>query len=290
MATKNRPQTPQPRVLSAEELSRAIERVGRRIMELKDFDGNSVSGRDDPRTRSIDNKIHSTVSEIFGEGTAEARNYTPIVSCSLPLSMLGERYSLQDVRRNVQENRDKALVVLEGLVDLLRERLEDQERTAAQSAGERPNAAVPTNEVFIVHGHDDAAKEAVARYVERLGLRPIILHEQPNAGQTIIEKLEAHLRVGFAVVLLTPDDVGASASAPEKLSYRARQNVVLELGIFLGRIGRGRVCALHKGQVELPSDVNGVLYVPLDEAGGWRLLLAREMKHAGLLIDMNRAM
>lgn len=259
-------------------------------MELKDFDGNSVSGRDDPRTRSIDNKIHSTVSEIFGEGTAEARNYTPIVSCSLPLSMLGERYSLQDVRRNVQENRDKALVVLEGLVDLLRERLEDQERTAAQSAGERPNAAVPTNEVFIVHGHDDAAKEAVARYVERLGLRPIILHEQPNAGQTIIEKLEAHLRVGFAVVLLTPDDVGASASAPEKLSYRARQNVVLELGIFLGRIGRGRVCALHKGQVELPSDVNGVLYVPLDEAGGWRLLLAREMKHAGLLIDMNRAM
>lgn len=141
--------------------------------------------------------------------------------------------------------------------------------------------------VFIVHGQDDGARESVARFIGQLGLKPIILHEQPNRGRTIIEKLEGHSSVGFAVVLLTPDDVGGRDK--ETLRPRARQNVILELGFFCGTLTRARVCALHKGDIELPSDFDGVVYIPFDTEDGWRLRLAREMKEAGLPVDLNKA-
>lgn len=144
-------------------------------------------------------------------------------------------------------------------------------------------------EVFIVHGHDAAAKEAVARFLERLDLEPVVLHEQANLGRTVIEKFEQHSSVQFAVVLLTPDDVGRSVAAASEPRPRARQNVILELGFFLGALGRKRVCALHVGEIEIPSDYDGVLYIPLDTQGGWRLKLAAELRSAGLEVDLNRA-
>jgi predicted nucleotide-binding protein len=144
-----------------------------------------------------------------------------------------------------------------------------------------------SNRIFVVHGHDDGARESVARFLERLGLEPIILHERASGGRTLIEKLEHHGDVGFAVVLLTPDDVGGSG--PADLESRARQNVVLELGYFLGRLGRSRVRALHKSPLDLPSDLLGVVYLPMDDRGGWRLTLARELKDAGYAIDLNAA-
>jgi predicted nucleotide-binding protein len=141
--------------------------------------------------------------------------------------------------------------------------------------------------VFVVHGHDKAITESAARFLEKLDLHPIILHEQPNMGRTIIEKFEAHSDVGFAIVLLTPDDMGGLASGGE-LKPRARQNVILELGYFIGRLGRSRVCALYVEGVEVPSDIHGVLYVPYDNANGWRLKLASEIRAAGIAIDLNR--
>ena len=142
------------------------------------------------------------------------------------------------------------------------------------------------DEVFIVHGHDDEAKETVARFVENLGIEATILHEQANRGQTIPEKFEEHAsEAGFAIILLTPDDVGASKDERDNLKPRARQNVVLELGYFWGKLGRERVCVLYKEEVELPSDMQGILYVPMDNFDGWKHKLAREMKQAGLPID-----
>lgn len=143
------------------------------------------------------------------------------------------------------------------------------------------------SDVFIVHGRDEAAKEAVARFIEQLGLHSVVLHEMPNGGRTIIEKFEEYSNVGFAVVLLTPDDIGASPEQREQMKPRARQNVILELGYFLGKLGRNRVCLLYKEGVEIPSDYHGVLYVPMDTGNGWRLELAKELKHAGFKIDMN---
>jgi predicted nucleotide-binding protein len=144
------------------------------------------------------------------------------------------------------------------------------------------------SEVFLVHGHDWGAKDSVARVIERLGLEPVILHEQATRGMTIIEKLEHHADACFAVVILTADDVGASHKAPDRLSPRARQNVIFELGLFIGRLGRGQVFALKKDDVELPSDYVGVGYIPMDEAGMWKDELAREMKRAGCPIDTDR--
>ena len=157
--------------------------------------------------------------------------------------------------------------------------------------GEIPETPQSTfgKEVFIVHGHDDEAKETVARFVENFGIEATILHEQANRGQTIPEKFEEHAsEAGFAIILLTPDDVGASQAEANNLKPRARQNVVLELGYFWGRLGRGRVCVLYKGGVELPSDMQGLLYVPMNNPDEWQLPLAREMKQAGLPIDLNK--
>lgn len=146
------------------------------------------------------------------------------------------------------------------------------------------------NKVFIVHGHDTAAKESVARFLERLSLSVVILHEKPDKGRTIIEKLleESDIDVGYAVVLLTPDDVGKPALAEGEPSPRARQNVILELGLFLAKLGRQRVHALYKEGVEVPTDYLGVLYTPLDDAGAWQFKLATELQAVGFDIDLNK--
>lgn len=166
----------------------------------------------------------------------------------------------------------------------------DIEKLVAEVPAKAPRAtrtAVRSNRVFIVHGHAGGPREAVARFLERFKLQPVILHEQPNQGRTLIEKFEANADVGFAIVLLTPDDVGG-AVGQEQQQQRARQNVILELGYFIGRLGRARVCALKVGAVELPSDILGVVWTPFDETEAWKLLLGRELRNAGYEVDLNQ--
>lgn len=152
------------------------------------------------------------------------------------------------------------------------------------------DSVIDYNKVFIVHGHDEQIKESVARFIEKLGLEAIILHEQPNGGKTIIEKFEKYSDVSFAIVLLTPDDFGGSKLKPKIINDRARQNVIFELGFFIGKYGRHRVCALLKDKIEYPSDYSGVIYISVDSSSAWKLQLAKEMKQAGLEIDLNKVM
>lgn len=158
--------------------------------------------------------------------------------------------------------------------------------------GSKPQTpATTSNRIFIVHGHDEEIKQATARMLERLDLEAIILHEQPNKGKTIIEKFTEYSDVGFAVVLLTPDDVGRSYKTPsETEKFRARQNVILELGYFLGKLGRNRVFVLFREQenFEMPSDYNGVIYTPYDNGNLWAFALAKELKEAHYAIDVNK--
>lgn len=143
--------------------------------------------------------------------------------------------------------------------------------------------------IFLVHGHDEVLKLEVARLLESVTEEEItILAEQTSRGRTIIEKLEHYSQVKFAVVLLTPDD-RVTATGSRKPSGRARQNVILELGLFLGLLGRDRVCALYKSGVEVPSDYNGVLFIEADDGGGWKLGLLRELEEAGIPIAWRRA-
>ena len=133
----------------------------------------------------------------------------------------------------------------------------------------------PAN-VFIIHGHDDRATWELKNYIQNtLGLpQPIILHEQPNLGRTIIEKLQDEAEeVGIAFVLLTPDDLIAKPRQNNEQKRRARQNVIFEMGFFFGLLGRrtGRVILLHKGRIELPSDIHGLVYIDVSngiEAAG----------------------
>ncbi len=133
--------------------------------------------------------------------------------------------------------------------------------------------------VFIVHGHDNEAKQETARFIEKLGFEAIILHEQASKGQTIIEKIEENSNVGFAVVLYTPCDEG-KAKRESELKDRARQNVIFEHGYLIGKIGRRNVCALVKGEVEKPNDISGVVYINIDSNGAWKRDLAKEMKES----------
>ena len=144
-------------------------------------------------------------------------------------------------------------------------------------------------EVFVVHGHDHGVKEAVARFLERLGLAATVLHEKPDQGRTIIEKFENYAKVRYAVKS-SPPMTWDTPNIPDESKPRPRQNVVLAAWLFLGaRFLPERVAALYSGGVELPSDLAGVLYVPFDAEGAWKLRLAKEPKAAGLPVNMNDA-
>jgi predicted nucleotide-binding protein len=152
--------------------------------------------------------------------------------------------------------------------------------------------SVVSRKVFVVHGHDDVMKLDVARTIETLGLEAIILHEQDDLGLTVIEKFEQNaLNCDFAVVLLSPDDMGYSKdTSPVEAKFRARQNVILELGYFVGRLGRSKVLPLVKnastGSLEIPSDYAGVVYTSYK--GNWQASLLRYLKAAGYEVDANK--
>lgn len=139
--------------------------------------------------------------------------------------------------------------------------------------------------IFIVHGHDEAVLQGVARFVEQLELLPIIIKEMASGGNTIIEKLEEYSDVDYALVLMTPDDFGGVAKNPEESQPRARQNVIAELGYMIGKLKRHNVCILSRG-VEIPSDFHGVVSIELEK--DWKLGLAQELKNAGVEADLNK--
>jgi len=157
---------------------------------------------------------------------------------------------------------------------------------AGPSPALAPSLRPAGQRVFLVHGHDGERKLEVARYLERVtGQEPIILHMQPNSGRTIIEKFEQHAsEAGFAVILLTADDLGRAKDGEDR--PRARQNVVFEFGFFIGSLGRDRVAALHERGVEQPSDIDGLLYTSLE--GNWQVDLGRELKRADIDVNLSR--
>jgi len=162
-----------------------------------------------------------------------------------------------------------------------------KENAAPAALPAQPAAAVgPDKRVFIVYGHDVASRESLELLLHKMGLQPIVLQDLPAQGDTIIEKLEHYLgehgNVGYGCVLLTPDDQGHKAGQDGEKKYRARQNVVLELGMVLARLGRHRVAILHKESVELPSDIAGLIYIAYKErVDEVRMKLYQDLKAAG---------
>ena len=258
--------------------SKAIERLRRAldaIPELKQLPRDSQEFRKWRRNTQI------AITNAFGNKSRHIQDFNHVHYSTGSVSVA-------EKRKAYVKGLDSAASVLDSMIEEIEEYWEDEHQTPPSSAAQE-NERTNTNEVFVIHGRDEGTKAMVARFLEQLNLKPVILHEQPNQGRTIIEKFEQQAQVGFAVALLTPDDVGALQDNRNDLRPRARQNVVFELGYFLGRLGRERVCALTKGNVEIPSDYDGVVYISLDD-GGWKIDLIRELKNVGFGVDANKAL
>ena len=156
-------------------------------------------------------------------------------------------------------------------LDSIMERLEIIALAAGQAAQVTSQQGSKSNKVFIVHGHDEVAKTSLEVFIRENGLEPVVLHRQADQGQTIIEKFERHSDVGYAFILLTPDEVAylvgeeGKADSERKKELRARPNVIFEFGYFVGKLGRSKVCCLHTGGVSLPSDISGMIYKAYNE-------------------------
>ena len=279
----SRPPQPTAPNLTPEHMRKGIEGINRRIVELEKFDPDTVEDRSDPRIAALQTAIADTLVRILGEGTPDYDRYAE--AQHLDTAGIVRGTSLKEVERGLYRGRERAFGLLHGLIKKLEEDLEDDEGGAVVAAPAK--AVEPKKVVFIVHGQDEEAKEKVARFLEKVGLEAIILHEKADGGDTLIEKFEKHGgRAGYAIVLLTPDDVGGLATADET-HPRARQNVIFELGFFIAKLGRKNVCALKKGEVEIPTDYP-VIYEVMDDGGAWQVEVATEMKAAGVAGEFDR--
>jgi predicted nucleotide-binding protein len=233
-------------------------------------------------------RLKSTAVRILGQRAAGAikkfdqisfiETWTGPVEYTMPPTKAEQQKCFKDAV-------DRTFEILEDLQrELNRSSLPAEVAVAATGTHGVDSEKNGERKVFLVHGHDEAARNAVELTLIRLGLTPIILSQKPNAGRTIIEKFETHADVSAAVVILSGDDFGYSRAAGlNEAKLRARQNVIFEMGFFYGRLGRDKVIALLDPAMERPSDIEAIAFVPMS-AGDWRAQLARDLVAAGLTL------
>lgn len=271
--------------MSANDIRRGIGRLQKRVEEVYAFQPNAVRDPyDDPLLDRLSASVRETIGGVFGMNTPAYANFIRASEFSPGFKFLNRKPSRDEITEVFETCKRRSLGLLAAAITSLDERIENESYIDAEKIA----SASSSSKVFIVHGHDVAAKESLARFLEKIEIDAIILHEEPDRGRTIIEKFEeCASQVGFAVVLLTPDDLGGQ-NAAQVQQARARQNVVFELGYFAAKLGRGRTCLMRKGDVEIPSDLFGVIYTNLDETEGWKLKLIKELKAAGIRFDANK--
>lgn len=303
MATRRTvPPQPQPANLTIEQMKVGIARLNRRIAELEAFDPSAIQQRHDSEAKALQTSIEESLSSVFGHSTVEYNRYRraaifdwrPVDATPDWIAVrsggIDYRDHAQSFHGYLAKSKEDAISLLRQAVRGLEEEIGDRGDLASApiDTASAIISRVHNRKVFVVHGREEGPREAVARFLERLSFQPIILHEQAHQGRTVIEKVEDHSDVGFAVIILTPDDMGNLKG--EEPQPRARQNVLLELGYFIGKLTRKRVCTLKVGELEIPSDWRGVVDEPYDAGGGWRQTLARELDAAEYEIDWNRVM
>ena len=218
------------------------------------------------------------LSKCYGDNSKEYKDFRK--THFFPLVFISGTTEQEDLMNNIEACQN-GLNITKDAFNVYLEEFEEEKDSEKGN-----NMKYDCNKVFIVHGHDDAAKQELARFLEKIKLEPIILHEQADKGLTIIEKIEDYSDVGYAIVLYTECDKGRAKEEPQTNErFRARQNVVFEHGFLIGKLGRKNVCALVKGNVETPGDISGIVYTPFDPNEGWKLHLIKNMNAAGYTID-----
>jgi len=242
-----------------------------------DTDPTRYCGEDSPEWITWKTRSYNLVAEITAPNSPAAK----LSRKSMQISTCG---NYPQTFERLKETMIKALkIVISNIKKDLFGELKNQTT--------KSSSFTPSNKIFVVHGHDHALKTEVESFLSDIGLEPIILHKKPDEGQTIIEKFEKHSDVGYAFILLTPDEI-AYTIKQDKLSdserekeKRARPNVIFEFGYFVGRLGRNRVCCLYKSNVELPSDLGGLLYKKIDDKVSTQAYeIIKELKAAGYQI------
>ncbi len=257
---------------------RAIELIRRQMDQI---DGLLQLTYNDPEVNKWDNITEQILINAFGKPHDNLSDFNHARHGGSVIHMGMEDYELQEA---FKENLENSRKILEGFIEQL-QMFAPQKTTETVSV--EPITKTSSKKIFIVHGHDDQARGELALAISRLGLEPIILHEQANEGMTVIEKLEKYSEVGYAFIILTPDDIGAKTEQKDNLQPRARQNVVFEFGIFVGKLGRNRVCCLYKGDMELPSDLHGLLYIPFETSVNEKQIdIVKELRAAGYEVNI----
>ena len=265
----------------------AIEHLQRALDEIPALKG---MGIDSPRFIQWERDTQIAIKHVFGKESDEIKEFNKIryYPSAVPLGPGNQSRRLNLISSAYQSGLSQATATLKSMINQINRYWPDEQPISLPPQTEASNRQIDDKKVFVVHGRDEGTRNTVVRTLEQLDLIPIVLQEQSNEGRTIIEKFEDHAGdVGFAIVLCTPDDEGRLRDEQKSLQPRPRQNVVLEWGFFMGKIGRDRVVALTKGDVEIPSDYSGVIYIPLDEHEGGKTRLVRELKSAGFQVDAN---
>ena len=219
--------------------------------------------------------VRRFLSKKYGEKSIEYKKFddTSFFSGCWGIDTTDEEFH-SDCVNSCREGLEITIAILQSYLDDLSD--------SDTNEGIRP----PHNskKVFIVHGHDGELKQAVARIIEKQGIEAIILSEQANKGRTIIEKFEDYSDVSGAICLFTADDYGRAKNNTTD-NTRARQNVVLEAGYFMGKLGRNCVAILADKDIEMPSDLSGIVYT---DSTNWEINLLKELKEMGYTIDFNK--
>jgi hypothetical protein len=281
------PSAPQHAGLKPEAMRTGIRRLEQCIDQVEAFDPASLLKRDELTAiaSAMTATVESALGQTFGYGTVEYRSYVNATDFSWPINSMHPT-PVDKIVASLRSRRTSSLALLRQAVSFLEGELELAPPATPSSPATRPN---PSRKVFVVHGRDDATKNEVALFLTSIGLEPIILHTRPHGGRNILTKFQEESEgAAFAVILMTPDDEGAFGG--ETLQKRARQNVVFELGFFIGKLGTPNVAALVKGHIEKPSDFDGIGYIDFDAKGEWKRLLAREMQHAQIPFDASKVL
>jgi predicted nucleotide-binding protein len=269
-------------------ISADIDRLRRRIKEIADSDFEQLRPAKGHKDISFDcvrplaRNIRDTLDETFRSSRRTRYTDTSLLTSSYDLyrpswfTKPGILKPFDEILPIIKRRFDDCREVLElAIKDLKEETLYMTSSVNSEQIEGRSKSANP--KVFVVHGHDRKARGDVALFLGRLKLEAIIIQEEASRGLTIIEQFERYAdQAGFAVVLLTPDDVGGVAQNGTA-ALRDRQNVIFELGYFVAKLGRRSVCLLRKGDVEIPSDLHGVIYKRMDNDGGWKYELLKEL-------------
>jgi predicted nucleotide-binding protein len=291
MAHQSKPQLPKhPAQLTPQEMKSGIDRLKKCLEAVQSFNPQSVTDQfNTPELDALEASIDEALVRTFGADTLDYERYKFAKDFNRGPYNSSYHVPPDEFQASIARSKARSIALLGQAIKSLDEQLEERSSNPPVNQAAPETTRLPSRKVFIVHGHDEGPRESVARFIEKLGFEAIILHTRPNKGRTIITKFrEEAAGVGFAVVLMTPDDLG-KAREDTDLRPRARQNVIFELGFFIGALRPEHVAALVKGDIDLPSDYDGVVYISMDKED-WRTKLATELEAAHYDVDWNKVM